>query len=50
VTEAAPIIFSSTWTTAVFYPTTVTLDVEFKTGLYVGFTTTGDVSVTVSYR
>ncbi len=50
LTEAAPIIFTHTQTTGVFMPVTITLDVEFKTGLYVGFTTTGDVSVTVSYR
>lgn len=48
--ESGTVIFSSTWTTAVFYPTTVTLDVSFSTGLYVGFTTTADIGVTVSYR
>lgn len=48
--ESGTIIFSSTWTTAIFYPTTVTLDVQFLTGLYVGFTTTADIGVTVSYR
>lgn len=37
-------------TTAVFYPTTVILDVSFATGLYLGFTTTADVNVTVAYR
>lgn len=50
LTEAAPIIFSSTWTTAVFSPATVTIDAAFTTGLYIGFTTTGDISVTVSYQ
>lgn len=48
--ESGTIIFSSTWTTAVFYPTTITLDVSFSTGLYIGFTTTADIGVTVSYR
>ena len=48
--ESGTIIFTSTWTIAVFYPTTVTLDVAFTAGLYVGFATTADVSVTVSYR
>lgn len=48
--ESGTILFSSTWTTAVFYPTTVTLDVQFLNGLYVGFTTTADIGVTVSYR
>ena len=31
-------------------PVTLTFDVSFSTGLYVGFTTTNDVNVTVSYR
>ena len=44
------VIFSSTWTTAVFYPTTVTIDAAFSVGLYVDFTTTADIGVTVSYR
>lgn len=48
--ESGTIIFSSTWTTAVFYPTTVTIDASFSTGLYIGFTTTADIGVTVSYR
>jgi hypothetical protein len=48
--ESGTVIFKSTWTTAVFYPTTITLDVVFTAGLYMGFTTTADVSVTVSYR
>ena len=50
LTEANTIIFSSTWTTAIFYPTTVTIDASFATGLYIGFTTTADIGVTVSYR
>lgn len=48
--ESGTIIFSSTWTTAVFMPVTVTIDASFSTGLYVGFTTTADIGVTVSYR
>ena len=48
--ESGTIIFSSTWTTAVFLPVTVTIDASFSTGLYVGFTTTADIGVTVSYR
>lgn len=43
-------IFSWTLTTAVFNPTTITLDCSFSTGLYVNFTTTADVFVTISYR
>lgn len=31
-------------------PVTVTFDVSFATGLYVGFTTTNDVNLCVSYR
>lgn len=48
--ESGTIIFSSTWTTAVFMPVTVTIDASFSTGLYVGFTTTADIGVTLSYR
>lgn len=33
-----------------FIPFTLTFDCNFATGLYVGFTTTNDVNVTVSYR
>lgn len=36
-------------TTTVFMPFTVILDVAFTTGLYLGFTTTADVNVTVAY-
>lgn len=49
-TEAAPIIYSETFTTTPFRGYTVVLDVAFSTGLYVGFTTTADVNCTVSYR
>jgi hypothetical protein len=47
--EAVPIIYSETFTTTGFRGYTVVLDVEFKTGLYVGFTTTADVNCLVSY-
>lgn len=50
LTEANTQIFNHTFTTTPFLPTTVVLDVAFKTGLYVGFTTTADVNVTVSYK
>lgn len=49
ITEASTQIFNHTFTTTPFMPTTVLLDVAFTTGLYIGFTTTGDVNVTVSY-
>lgn len=50
LTETTPTIFAYTIPAAALVPVTVTLDVSFATGLYVGFTTTTDVSVTVSYR
>lgn len=47
---ASPKIWTWTLTTAVFTPFTIILDVAFSTGLYVDFTTTGDVAVVCSYR
>jgi len=49
-TEAVPILFTYYVPAIVLVPVTVILDVKFSTGLYVGFTTTADVCVTVSYR
>ena len=49
LTEAGDIILTHTQTTAAFMPTTITLDVACYNGIYVGFTTTADVNVTVSY-
>lgn len=49
--ESGTIIFS--WAVqAVAYtqPVTIPLDVVAGTGLYLGFTTTGDITCTVSYR
>lgn len=43
-------IFSWTLTTTAFTPCSVIIDTNFATGLYVAFTTTADVNVTVSYR
>lgn len=48
-TEAGTQIYNETFTTTAFRGYSVTLDVEFKTGLYIGFTTTADVNVTVAY-
>lgn len=48
--EANTQIFNHTFTTTPFLPVTIVLDVAFTTGLYIGFTTTADVNVTVSYR
>ena len=50
ITEAGTQILNHTFTTT---PSSVlhnfVLDCEFKNGLYVGFTTTADVNVTVTY-
>lgn len=43
-------IFEWNLTTTVFMPFTVIIDAAFSVGLYVDFTTTADVNVTVSYR
>lgn len=40
------IYLAAAWTA----PVTLTFDCSFGTGLYVGFTTTNDVNVTISYR
>lgn len=47
--ESGTIMFSHTFTTTPFIPTTVTLDCVFYKGCYVGFTTTADVNATVTY-
>jgi len=43
-------IYSETFTTTAFRGNTVVLDVAFTTGLYIDFTTTADINVTVAYR
>lgn len=48
--ESGTELFNHTFTTTPFVPFSVVLDGTFSTGLYVGFTTTADVNVTVSYR
>lgn len=48
--ESGSELFNHTFTTTPFTPFTVTLNASFATGLYVGFTTTNDVNVFVSYR
>lgn len=50
LTETGTQMFNHTFTTTPFVPFSVTIDASFSTGLYVGFTTTADVNVTVSYR
>lgn len=48
--ESGTVLYNETFTTTPFRAYSVLLDVSFSTGLYVGFTTTNDVNVTVSYR
>lgn len=43
-------IFEHSVAATAFLPFSITLDVSFAIGLYVDFTTTADVNVTVSYR
>ena len=50
VSEAGAVIWTWTLTTAVFLPFSVLFDIDFTVGLYVGFATTADVSVTATYR
>ena len=50
LTETGTEIFNHTFTTTPFVPFTLTFNAAFATGLYVGFTTTADVNVTVTYR
>lgn len=50
LTETGTQIFNHTFTTTPFTPFSVILDGIFSTGLFIGFTTTADVNVTVSYR
>ncbi|MFE7720097.1 hypothetical protein ACFU44_13770 [Nocardia rhizosphaerihabitans] len=48
--ETGSVLFKHTFTTTPFAPFTVVLDQSFATGLYVGFTTTNDVNVSISFR
>lgn len=48
--ESGTIIGTIAIVAAYLVPVTLTFDCSFSTGLYVGFTTTADVNVTVSYR
>lgn len=49
LTASGTKVFSWTLTTAVFSPFTIVLDCILTTGLYIDFTTTGDVNVSGSY-
>lgn len=48
--ESGTEIFNHTFTTTPFAPVSLNFDAAFNTGLYVGFTTTADVNVTVCYQ
>lgn len=50
LTEAGTIIDSIQIPAAAVPPVTLTYDAAFSNGLYIGFTTTADVDVTVTYR
>lgn len=48
--ESGTIIWTWTISATEIQPRTLTFDVTFATGLYIGYTTTADVTCTVSYR
>lgn len=48
--ESGTQVFSHTFTTTPFAAYSLRLDYKMLTGIYIGFTTTADVNVTVSYR
>lgn len=48
--ESGTQVFNHTFTTTHFSPFTVVFNDTMNTGIYVGFTTTADVNVTLSYR
>ena len=50
LTETCTELFNHTFTTTQFVPFTLPLRGVFTTGLYVGFTTTADVNVTVGWK
>lgn len=43
-------MFQHTFTTAVFNPTTIVLDADFTSGLYIEIAATADVNVTTTYK
>lgn len=48
--ESGTQVFNHTFTTSTFMPTQICPQRVMTTGIYLGFTTTGDVNVSVSYR
>lgn len=48
--ESGDILYSETFTTTAFRGYTVHLNIPYGTGLYIGFTTTNDVNVSVNHR
>ena len=50
LTETGTVVFNHTFTTTPFMPFTVLLNYKMLTGIYLGFTTVGDVNVSCGYR
>lgn len=48
--ESGTQLFNHTFTTTPFAPFSLVFDCKFSTGIYVGFTTTADVNLTVNYE
>lgn len=48
--ESGTQVFNHTFTTTPFVPFTVVLDYDMLTGIYIGFTTTGDVNVSCAFK
>jgi hypothetical protein len=49
LTETGIQVFNHTFTTTPFMPFTLIFDYEITIGIYIGFTTTADVNVSVGY-
>jgi hypothetical protein len=49
-TNAGRILYRVYWPAAAFSPTSVILDIAFEKGIYVDFTTTGDVNLILTYK
>lgn len=47
---AGAVITTVAFTTTWFAPVSIILDTDFATGLFIDFTTTADVNVTVAYK
>lgn len=49
-TNAGRVLYTTYWPAAAFKPSSVTLDIEVSNGVYIYFDTTGDVSLTVTFK